>query len=181
MRNKKYTNRPDMPQSTVCDGTYSFCEQCKKEDNCCVKVTRNGRINCPILFPEDAERIEKHTGISLSAFSIGHGILKRSHRVMKFANNGCFFCRNGQCSIYPVRPLDCRLFPFDILEKDDGSLVWIAYTKICRVKFDITAWLEKAKCLLPQLKYKVREYARADAPWKSGEPYVELESVKMPL
>jgi len=180
MISKNTINCQERVPSAIFDGTYSFCAECRKEDNCCVRVTPNGRISRPVLFTEDVERIEQYTGNDCSTFSTGHNSFKRGLKVMKADNNGCYFCRSGECAIYLVRPLDCRLFPFDVMEKDSGSLVWIAYTKTCSVAFDIFACLEQAKCLLPQLKNKILDYARADAPWMSGEPYVELGTIEIP-
>jgi hypothetical protein len=64
------------------------------------------------------------------------------------------------------------------MEKQDGDLVWIAYSSTCAVAFDTAVCLEQAKRMLPQLKDNIRDYARADAPWMSGESYVELGAVE---
>lgn len=42
-------------------------------------------------------------------------------RKCKFVNSG------GVCEIYMMRPLDCRLFPLDIIE-EDGCYYWCFYT-----------------------------------------------------
>lgn len=155
------------------DGTYSFCRGCPRERNCCVRVRPSGSINRPILFLDEVRRIERHTGKQALDFSTPLGL--QSHtRLMKSTSLGCLFCQGGKCAIYKVRPLDCRLFPFDLIEKPGGAIVWIVYTAVCPVKFDVQGCLKKAKALLPQLGQNTVEYARADAPWKNGEPYVEL-------
>jgi hypothetical protein len=66
------------------------------------------------------------------------------------------------------------------MEKQDGVLVWIAYSNTCAMPFDAAVCLEQAKRMLPQLKDNILEYARADAPWMSGESYVELGPVERP-
>lgn len=40
-----------------------------------------------------------------------------------------FLDRNGKCKIYEMRPLDCRLFPLDIIE-ENGEYFWCVFT-IC--------------------------------------------------
>lgn len=37
----------------------------------------------------------------------------------------CGFYDGGSCSVYEKRPLDCRLFPFDLFEKDGDLFVGI--------------------------------------------------------
>ena len=71
---------------------------------------------------------------------------------MRAGKGGCHFYTEGRCAIYHVRPLDCRLFPLDIIEVGEHKFVWIAYTRFCPVKFDAFELLEQAKHLIPQLK-----------------------------
>ena len=170
-----------MPKASLdtLDGTYSFCARCPSHSNCCVRVKPNGQISPPILLGEEIAAIAKHSNESPEAFSETREGSDET-RAMKPSHHGCYFYRDGKCSIYQVRPLDCRLFPIDIMEKSNGSIVWIAYTQVCPVKFDIASCLEKAKRLLPELRNYVREYARAEAPWMTGEPYVELETISPP-
>jgi Fe-S-cluster containining protein len=44
-------------------------------------------------------------------------------------HNRCAFLdrRTGKCRIYDARPLDCRLFPLDIIE-EDGEYYWCVFT-----------------------------------------------------
>ena len=159
-------------------GTYSFCANCKKENNCCVKVRPNDSVDAPILFSEDIKRIETFIKMNASAFSIQrHEDVNDKTRIMKFSERGCFFCNKGICDIYLVRPVDCRLFPVDVKEKDLGSLVWIAYTSICPVKFDLNECLKNAVKLLPQLGKNIVEYARIQSPSLEREKYIELGSL----
>ena len=84
---------------------------------------------------------------------------------------GCAFFANGQCEIYEDRPIDCRLFPVDIREERDGTLVWIVYTRLCPAGFDRTGFLEHAERLLPALQGHAREYARMDTRGMDAEPF----------
>lgn len=164
------------------DGTYSFCDLCRKEyksKNCCTRVVPVGQVTSPVLLPDEIVQIESYTGINRSVFSVEQNTHNNDVRIMKVDHSGCHFCHNGDCAIYAVRPADCRIFPLDIMEKKDGSLVWIAYTKACPVRFDVETCLSEAKHILPRLINHVREYARASSPWMSGEPYLELGPVEM--
>lgn len=37
---------------------------------------------------------------------------------IRLINNECIFLKNGRCQVYNYRPLDCKLYPFDIIKKD---------------------------------------------------------------
>jgi len=161
------------------EGSFSFCKMCQKDINCCVRITPGGRIGNPILFKEDINRIEKFTKNDKNTFSNVPLDSNSVIRSMKSNENGCHFSQKGDCTIYPVRPLDCRLFPIDIKEKIDGSLIWIAYTAICPVTYDIQKCWGHAKLLLPYLKNNIKEYARANAPWMHDEPFVELGNIEL--
>ena len=41
-------------------------------------------------------------------------------------DGSCMFLKNKKCEIYPNRPFECRIFPFDIHEID-GKLVWVCW------------------------------------------------------
>lgn len=161
------------------EGSYSFCKMCQKDKNCCVRITPGGRIGNPILFQEDIDRIENFTKKDKNTFSNIPLDSTRLIRSMKSNENGCHFSQKGDCTIYPVRPLDCRLFPIDIKEKLDGSLIWIAYIATCPVTYDILSCWEQAKQLLPYLKNNIKDYARANAPWMHDEPFVELGKIDL--
>lgn len=38
---------------------------------------------------------------------------------------------NGLCSIHHKRPIECRLFPFDLLLAEDGSIDWVLWVGHC--------------------------------------------------
>ena len=102
-------------------------------------------------------------------------------RLMRTGKGGCHFYREGKCAIYRVRPLDCRLFPLDIIEVEEHKFVWIAYTRFCPVEFDPFELLEQAKHLIPQLGDNIVSYARAETPGLDKEPYIEVCDVHIPI
>ena len=42
-------------------------------------------------------------------------VIDKNIFLLKAINNKCIFYKDGKCSIYKVRPTDCKLFPYDIL------------------------------------------------------------------
>ncbi len=84
------------------------CTQCGA---CCT-----GRGDSYIAVgPREAERIREHLGLSKSWFRrrylIWRGAEQRGLRLLE--NGACTFLdSDGRCRIYPVRPVQCRSYPF---------------------------------------------------------------------
>lgn len=49
---------------------------------------------------------------------------------LKTIEGKCIFLKNGKCSIYQNRPIDCKLFPFDII-KQNSNYYLILYLLNC--------------------------------------------------
>jgi len=160
-------------------GTYSFCKDCPTNGHCCSRVKHNGKIESPVIFQNDIEEIVRYTGKHPDSFSLRRDDSYEGLRSMRTDEAGCYFYNNGECSIYTVRPVDCRLFPLDIKMEEDGRIVWIAYTRLCPVGFDPRNYLEEAKTLLPELGKNVYQYAKMELPGMDKEPYVELEELNL--
>lgn len=113
------------------NGTYEFCNECHtNERKCCCE---SDEVDMPILINDEPNNIQgKSPRVNkLKHFSTQIG--KTSVRQMNRRDNGeCHFFCNGSCKIYEDRPIDCRLFPFDIkLDKETGEY-WIGYySEIC--------------------------------------------------
>ena len=150
------------------DGTLAFCASCPASNNCCSRVRHGGAVEAPVLLGEETHRIAKRTGQKVTAFSrdLGDGIFRQV-----LSETGCAFFANGRCGIYEDRPIDCRLFPVDIFEQDDGRLVWIVYTRLCPMGIDRAGLLDHAERLLPALEGRARGYARVEARGMDAEPY----------
>lgn len=158
-----------MDSATV--GTLDSCASCPASDNCCSRVKHGGAVEAPVLLESEARRIAQRTGEAVGAFSrdLGDGAFRQI-----LSRHGCAFFSQGRCDIYEDRPIDCRLFPVDIIEQDDGTLIWIAYTRLCPEGFDRTGLLDHAERLLPALAGRTREYARVEARGMDAEPYEVL-------
>ena len=150
------------------DGTLGFCESCPASGNGCSRVRHGGGVEAPVLLGKEARRIARRTNQEARRFSrnLGDGVCRQIRSTV-----GCAFFANGQCEIYEDRPIDCRLFPVDIREERDGTLVSIVYTRLCPAGFDRTGLLEHAERLLPALQGHAREYARMDTRGMDAEPF----------
>lgn len=101
----------------ITKGTYPFCRSCVNNSKCCCA---NKKIDMPILMPHEVDKISVEEGMAKDKFCE-----KKSNNIyqMKRKNNRCIFFKNNKCSIYEYRPIDCRLFPFDIQFKDGAYRV----------------------------------------------------------
>lgn len=75
----------------------------------------------------------------------------------------CPFLReDGLCMIHPIKPIDCRLFPFDIAEID-GKLFWIVWQFNCPILDEEDRFEEYLRefeeRLLPGFAQHMRAYA----------------------
>ena len=135
------------------DGSFRDCASCPSQNNCCVRERRGGygRVVAPFLLPSEAEVIGRHKQLDTSSFweivENENGMATHELRTVK---NQCYFYDNGRCGIYRIRPIDCRLFPFDIVEREDGSFWWIVYLKLCPVNFRFERYFEFAKRTLAE-------------------------------
>ena len=88
-------------------GTYKHCSECTANPNCCCDFS-DTIDNILVTNAEYESIISKHPEAA--------SFFKRfnSEALHLLSQNGvCPFYDSG-CSIYPIRPSDCRLFPFDL-------------------------------------------------------------------
>jgi len=139
----------------------------------------NSSIDNAIVFNEEIEQIEKHSGIDREEFlQIGRYPEDGPYQTLKHEDDeGCFFLKNGRCEIYPVRPLDCRFFPFDIIEDDEDNLRWIIYTELCPVDFDYRDSFQRLNNFFDLPKELALAYSRGKAPGMESNRYKVLDLV----
>ena len=104
------------------EGTYSHCSTCKIKKNCCCDF--DDGIDNIVTTINEKEEIVKRLGSSAEVWfkkinDEAYNILNKKG-VCPFYNNGC--------SIYDIRPSDCRLFPYDLKEIN---------TKYYLIKYDL--------------------------------------------
>ncbi len=144
-----------------CEGTFKKCTNCKKNINCCQSFDK---INPPTLCEYEVNEIgNKYTDFVDEICDDLYSI--------KIVNNTCIFYKNNKCEIYNIRPLDCKLYPFDILRKENKFYL-ILYRLNCNNINDyindmkdidliiekIKPWIEKFTNPLNFTKMKDKEY-----------------------
>jgi hypothetical protein len=83
------------------------------------------------LTEEDLVRIAAHLSLQPADFEAQHVLrTKRSLRLRKPPDRQCFFHRDGRCSIHPIKPVQCRVFPFwpEIIESTEA---WEETARTC--------------------------------------------------
>jgi Fe-S-cluster containining protein len=93
------------PYYRTANGLQFECTRC---GDCC---TRPGPVYFP---PADLERAADHLGLGPEAFLRRfHAVRKRGVAVVDAGDAPCpFYAADQGCTIYPVRPVQCRTFPF---------------------------------------------------------------------
>ena len=112
---------------------------CCKCNNCC-------RAYAVVLDDNDIEAISQHLSQSKSDF-ISENLEKSDfdEGCYKINRQPCIFlCTDGKCSIYDVRPSECKGFPFtDHPDRLDSLLGMISFAEECPVVFEILERLKK--------------------------------------
>jgi len=148
------------------DGTFEFCQACHDEHRGC--CCASDKVDMPVFLNNELNLIRKQLPnhqIEKSTFSksLTKPYQKSHVRQMKptekkdqdgkLEHNGCHFYDAEQqtCKIYDGRPIDCRLFPFDIrLSNSRKAYVIIYYTELCNCHLpDKAAMKKKAHILRP--------------------------------
>lgn len=105
-------------------GTYRHCTDCKIKHNCCCDFEEG--IDNIVVTLEEKKRIINAMGRgSESYFS---KINEQAYNILS-VNGVCPFYKDG-CTIYDIRPSDCRLFPYD-LKEIGGKYYLIQYDLPC--------------------------------------------------
>ena len=121
-------------------GTFNLCSNCVgKSATCCC----NPNVDSPMLLPKEAETISKNMKINIEDFAnqIDFSKMHKDYSLKDLYqmkrqenNNNCYFYKNNQCTIYEIRPIDCRIFPYDIKLENDGNYYLVYYkSKECQI------------------------------------------------
>lgn len=159
----------------------SPCATCTSANHCCSQISPVGPIPPPFVFKRESERLRLQFGDCIDDFSESGESVRL--QTLKVGALGCIFSERGRCTIYASRPLDCRLFPFDVREDATGRLVWIMYTEPCAQPVDVDAELERACTLLERFsptERELRSFARYGRAFLSGLNSLELGPVEIP-
>lgn len=114
-------------------GTFNLCQKCvHAKASCC----SNSEVDSPMLLPDEAQEIAKITNEEIEKFAqpidfatmYNDKTLKTLYQMKRQDNSyACHFYKDCKCSIYDIRPIDCRIFPYDIKLEKDGNYYLIYY------------------------------------------------------
>ena len=79
---------------------------------CC--MDREGRERRIMMLEDEAEAISEFTGLKVDLFSSRMDGLEPYIRVMRKKGGACLFLKDRSCTVYRVRPLTCRFYPFSL-------------------------------------------------------------------
>jgi Fe-S-cluster containining protein len=95
----------------------------------CCGDTKNNKRTILLLKPE-ASRISRKTSKSLADFAEKVEGFEPYVYCMKKTDDGkCVFLRNDLCSIYEIRPLICRFYPFQLKSTKTGRYAFECTTE----------------------------------------------------
>lgn len=84
----------------------------------------------------------------------------------------CFFYRKGKCAIYDSRPIDCRLYPFDIRKNADGENILVWYSAACPKEINADPYKTEVLSLISELGSYVEDFANNSSPLLDKQKYV---------
>jgi len=86
------------------DGIHFECTGC---GNCCKLA--GGYV---YVTEEEIKAMAKYTKQSITQFTDQYVETYKNKYVLKSKADACIFLENDSCIVYPVRPVQCRTFPF---------------------------------------------------------------------
>lgn len=125
-------------------GTYSHCSKCKIKKNCCCDF--DDEIDNIVTTVRERDDILNRVGKSYDKFF--SKINDEAYNILNI-NGICPFYNKG-CTIYDIRPSDCKLFPYDI-KKIGYKYYLILYDLPCgssNVKEDVSDVIEILKTII---------------------------------
>jgi Fe-S-cluster containining protein len=103
--------------------------KCIKCGICCGDTKEKNRH--VLLLKTEAEQIAKATGRQVFKFAVKiEDKAPYSYKMKKRKNGKCIFLENNRCSIYSLRPLICRFYPFELKVMHNRKYTFL-YTDEC--------------------------------------------------
>lgn len=104
--------------------------RCMKCGICCGDTEEKTR--CVLLLSAEAEQIAKATLQPIFKFTVKiRDKAPFSYEIKKRSEDGkCVFLENNRCTIYSLRPLICRFYPFELKVSPDRKYQFL-YTEEC--------------------------------------------------
>lgn len=130
----------------------------------------------PVLCPDDLEAIARATHLASEDFAEcrNHPETGRALHYLKTLKDGhCMFLdpTTRQCGIYNARPLDCRLFPLDVVRI--GQDLFLVYHNLpdCHLSTEEITRLQRfaEESFRPRFRNLLQEYATLTTPGHSSD------------
>jgi uncharacterized protein len=124
-QSEQMNEQPKKEEPWYKDGLPFTCTQC---GDCCT-----GSPGVVWVSETEIQQIADHLGISIGEFCIHHTKLVGGRRSLReFPNGDCTFFDGAtrKCSVYSVRPVQCRTWPFWNSNLEDKD-VWDSVTSVC--------------------------------------------------
>lgn len=103
---------------------------CTRCGQCCGDT--KDRIRHVLLLKTDVEQISNKTLLDICNFAEKiSGFEPYIYQMKKTEHGKCFFLKNNKCTIYKIRPLICRFYPFHLQTLGNNSYSFF-YTKNCK-------------------------------------------------
>ena len=103
--------------------------RCKRCASCCGDTKR--RVRMILLLRSETNSISKTISKDIQEFSEKiEGYEPYVYQMKKNKDGKCIFLKNNSCSIYEIRPLICRFYPFKLEPKK--KVYVFNYTGECR-------------------------------------------------
>jgi len=102
------------------------CEFC----TLCCRDTED-RVRRILLLESEANRISSETSMEIDEFAERiEGFEPYVYQMRKTEDGICIFLKGNSCSIYPIRPLICRFYPFQLRSIGKNRYIF-TYTNEC--------------------------------------------------
>lgn len=102
---------------------FPFAFACRRSGNCCAIPGGEVRVT-----PAETAALAAHLGLSAAAFG-GRYLRADGATLVDGLGSRCVFLRDGPepaCGVYPVRPQQCRTWPFWESMREDRELLAFA-------------------------------------------------------
>lgn len=140
---RSFLKQSDIPGSRIDATVHELYREvstkidCRNCANCCKVVT-------PRLTSADIKRLSKHAGMTVKEFQNTFTCQDEKGEGLIFKSSPCPFLKDNQCSVYDVRPRDCRSFPH-LHKKDFASRLIGAVqdASICPIVYNVLEELKR--------------------------------------
>lgn len=136
---------------------------CIKCGNCC-RV--NGDYAFVYVSTEEVQRLMNYLDIPRKEFMRNHCSRLEGRTIIKFKDGACSFFQDGECTVYRVRPIQCRAFPFWTENLDE----WVWHEEIAAICPGINRGKLYSAKEINKIAYQVEEVLESE--------FEELEEVE---